>query len=219
MALYRENIERIDLSFGSVFRNHGQSYILCEGDISANRFGVQVFRAGVAESLSGVSCVGYLIRPNGDTVAITGTVSGNTAYVILPQAAYSYPGVFTLAIKLVGGGVTGTMRIIDGAIVNTTTDTVVDPGSVVPDLTTLLAQISRMEAATTAAEGAVGMIAAEYDGTLTYALGDIVIHSGKLYRNKTAITTPEAWTASHWTQVTVGTAAMTHAEIDAAMQH
>lgn len=219
MALYREDIAKIDLRGGSLLRGYANN-VIAEGDILENRYGVSVFMDGEPVSLSGATCIGYFIRSNGDTVVINGgTITGNTAYITLPQACYAYEGRFSLAIKLVGGGVTGTMRIVDGSVVNTTTSTVIDPGSVVPDLTTLLAQISRMEEATEAAEGAVGMIAANYDATHTYALGDIVIHSGKLYRCKTAITTAEAWTASHWEQVTMATAKMTHAMIDAAMVH
>ena len=42
----------------------------------------------------------------------------------------------------------------------------------------------------------------EYDSTKTYALNDKCVHSSTLYKCTTAITTPEAWNASHWTEVT-----------------
>ncbi len=48
------------------------------------------------------------------------------------------------------------------------------------------------------------VIAPEYDATQTYAVGDLVMYRGSLYRCTTAITTPEAWTAAHWELVTVG---------------
>lgn len=41
-----------------------------------------------------------------------------------------------------------------------------------------------------------------YEATKTYAVGDIVEQSGKIYKNKTAIETPEAFTASKWTDIT-----------------
>lgn len=47
-------------------------------------------------------------------------------------------------------------------------------------------------------------LAAEYDATATYAVGDYVIYEGQLYRCTTAIETAEAWTASHWTAVQLG---------------
>lgn len=42
----------------------------------------------------------------------------------------------------------------------------------------------------------------EYDSTKTYALNDLCTHNGTLYKCTTAITTPEAWNAEHWTEVT-----------------
>lgn len=55
-------------------------------------------------------------------------------------------------------------------------------------------------------EGADGDVAATniakaYDATKTYAVGAYVWYTGALYRCTTAITTAEAWTAAHWTQV------------------
>ncbi|MBO5970706.1 MAG: hypothetical protein J6S14_19710 [Clostridia bacterium] len=40
-----------------------------------------------------------------------------------------------------------------------------------------------------------------YDSTKTYAVGDCVQYSGALYECKTAVSTAEAWTASHWTKL------------------
>lgn len=48
-----------------------------------------------------------------------------------------------------------------------------------------------------------GNIAAEYDPTRTYAIGDYRMYNGSLYRCTTAIQYEEAWTASHWTQISV----------------
>lgn len=41
-----------------------------------------------------------------------------------------------------------------------------------------------------------------YESTKTYAVGDIVEQAGKIYKNKTAIESPEAFTASKWTDIT-----------------
>ena len=44
-------------------------------------------------------------------------------------------------------------------------------------------------------------IAPTYSSSATYAVGDYVIYNLGLYRCTTAITTAEAWTSGHWTQV------------------
>ena len=48
-------------------------------------------------------------------------------------------------------------------------------------------------------------LAPAYSTAATYAIGEFCMHDNALYRCTTAITSPEAWTASHWVQVTVGT--------------
>lgn len=47
-------------------------------------------------------------------------------------------------------------------------------------------------------------LAPSYDATATYAVGDYVTYNGDIYRCTTPITTAEAWTAAHWTQVAIG---------------
>ena len=50
----------------------------------------------------------------------------------------------------------------------------------------------------------VADIAPMYDSTATYDLGEYVIYNGTFYRCTTAITTAEAWDATHWTLATIG---------------
>lgn len=47
------------------------------------------------------------------------------------------------------------------------------------------------------------MIAADYDTTQTYSIGDVVIYQNQLYRCLTAIDVAEAWNANHWQQVSL----------------
>lgn len=49
--------------------------------------------------------------------------------------------------------------------------------------------------------GGGGAVAAPYDPTTTYAVGEYCLYQDNVYRCTTAIETPEAWNAAHWTQV------------------
>ena len=42
-----------------------------------------------------------------------------------------------------------------------------------------------------------------YDDTATYSVGDLCIYNNTLYKCTTAITTAEAWNASHWTATSI----------------
>ena len=46
-------------------------------------------------------------------------------------------------------------------------------------------------------------VAANYDSSETYAVGDYCLHDGNLYKCTTAISSPESWTAGHWTQIKI----------------
>ena len=152
MAIYRNDIADIDLETGTVHRSF-LNKALGEGDISGNRFGVRVLRNGQTVDLTGVSVSGYFVRANGTSVALSGSRSGNTCWVTLPEACYAVEGNFELSIKLSVGGVTVTARIVDGTIVNTALGDLVDPGSVIPDLASWTALVTRAEAAAAKIEG------------------------------------------------------------------
>ena len=148
MAIYHEDIVNIDLENGMIHRSF-LNHTIGSGDAAANRFGIRVFRAGVAVALAGAVCQGYFHNASGENIALTshGAVQGNLAYITLPQACYNVEGNFTLSIKLVGDGVTGTMRIVDGTVDNTGTTGAVAPTSDVPTYQEILAVYADMEAA------------------------------------------------------------------------
>ena len=146
MEITNSQMVPVDLRSGTIFRTY-----LCrsigEGDDDSNVYGMECYRDGAKVSLAGYSVYGYFIRPDGKTVIIQGARTGNKAYVTLPKSCYAIEGKFTLAIKVVGGGVMACMRIVDGMVMNTTTDSVIDPGGTVPDIDALMAVIERAEAA------------------------------------------------------------------------
>ena len=146
MAIYNEQIMDVDLETGTTSRSF-LNHVIGEGDSNGNKFGARLKKNGETVSLSGASCMGYFIRPDGITLIINGETSGNVASVTLPEAAYAAEGNFTLAIKVSGTGFADTVRIIDGTVVNTTTGTISDPASEIPSLEDLTAIIGAAEAA------------------------------------------------------------------------
>ena len=150
--LFMEDIADIDMKTGTVNRTF-QNKSIGEGDGKGNRYGVRLFRDRTPVNLSGVTVVAYFIRANGTSVVINGAISENKAYIDLPAACYAYEGNFTLSIKLVTSGETATVRIIDGTVVNTVEGSIIDPGSVVPDLSAFTALVEAAEAAAEVVEG------------------------------------------------------------------
>ena len=179
MAIYKSDIVDINLETGSIHRSF-LNHTIGSGDNSANRFGVRTFRDGVPADLSGASCQAVFMNAAGVNISLTsyGTVSGNEAYVTLPQACYNVEGQFCLAIKLVQSGVTVTTRIVDGVVSNTGTTGSVAPTSSVPTYQEILSTYDAMTAATAAANTA---IAEEFDASENYPAGKNVINDGALY--------------------------------------
>lgn len=124
---------------------------LFSADNGGNLIGVEVMNNGQAASLSG-GVTGYIIRADGQTVVINGSLSGNRASITLPTSAYVVVGQISIVIK-VG---TTTVGACTGYVYRTTTDAIVDPGHVIPSLEELLAQIANCIAATSAANTAAG---------------------------------------------------------------
>lgn len=139
-TIYNDDIIDIDLNCGTItrgFTNKAIGY----ADKNGNRYGVNVKRDGQPVQLTGCTCLGFFIRhADGATITIMGAVNENTAYVILPEACYALEGSFSLAIKICStdNSIEGTKRIVDGTVVMTDTGTYIDPGTIMPDIQTLL---------------------------------------------------------------------------------
>ena len=141
MANYREDIVNIDLECGTLHRSFLR-HSIGKGDALANRFGVRVFRGKTPVQLVG-TCSGYFVRADGATVPpINGVISNNVAYVTLTEECYEVEGVFALAIKIKNGNEKVTLRIVDGIVDRTSTDILVDPGTIIPSIDTLINAIN-----------------------------------------------------------------------------
>ena len=112
-------------------------------DNNGNLIGVEVMNNGEPAELDGV-VTGYVIRPDGGTLIISGTLEENRASIILPASAYVYVGQMSIVIK-VGGTTVGACT---GYVYRSTTDKIVDPGHVIPSIDELLQKIADCEAAT-----------------------------------------------------------------------
>lgn len=124
--------------------------MVCEGDSNANRVGVYVYNDGASYGLGG-TCVGKVVRADGATVTLTGTISGNSAYVVLDQQSCAVEGAIQVAVCWVSGTNVTTLLIAYGTVVNTQTGQAIQPSTPIPDLTELLAEIENMREATQAA--------------------------------------------------------------------
>lgn len=150
--IYREDIATIDLTEPLLRESVGKT--LATGDKLANRIGVRVRRRGQPVDLTGHAVIGYFIRPDLQTVVMDGATDGDLAYVDIAQACLTERGPFSLAIKVSGDDVTQTLRVLDGSIILTQTDALIDPGEVVPTLDDIFAQIAAMEQAAEEANAA-----------------------------------------------------------------
>lgn len=135
--------------------------MVCEGDSNGLSVGVRVYSDGEAVALGG-ECVGKVVRADGATVQLTGTINGNLASVVLDQTSCAIEGPIQVAICWVSGSNITTLVIAYGTVVNTQTGNAIEPSTPIPDLTQLLAEIAAMRAATDAANAAASK-AVRYD--------------------------------------------------------
>ena len=172
-------------------------------DNGGNTISVVVTDNGAPAELSG-SVSANVIRADGGTVAVNGTLDGNKAEVTLPQAAYVIPGAAAIIIKLTSDTTVTTLAAIVVNVYRSSTETIVDPGTIIPSVQTLVSQI----------ETAVASIPADYSSLWTslapafstsnaYTEGQYVTYDGAVYR----FTTDHAagsWNSAHVTAVNLG---------------
>ena len=136
-------------------------------DNNGNKIGVRVFNNGQAANLSG-SISANVIRADGATVAVSGTASGNEAWIVLPQTCYAVPGVITVILKNTVSSDVTTLLAVVANVYRSSTDSAVDPGTVIPSIETLIAAI----------EAAVATVPADYASLTGYTKDILSLESG-----------------------------------------
>lgn len=110
-------------------------------DNQGNIIGVEVFEDGVPASLSGTVSAN-VVRSDGGTVAVVGTLSGNKMSVVLPSSAYAVPGIISIVLKLTTGSVVVSMLAVVAVVYASSTDTPIDPGTIIPSIQDLIDAIN-----------------------------------------------------------------------------
>lgn len=97
----------------TVMRLMGRAFSL---DDDANKVGVIVTDGGEPITLSG-SVKGYIIKPDGTMVNdISGSKSGNRAWIVLPSSAYALQGQITVTVKLINGTEVSTLGAVEAYV-------------------------------------------------------------------------------------------------------
>ena len=126
--------------------------MLC-GDNNAHTWRVTIMDGRESAQITG-NITGYFVRTDGNTVTVTGGLTGNVATVTLPQACYATDGDLYAVMRLKSSSGTITLSALILPVRNVLTDSIIDPGEVIPSLDDLLAQIDACEEATDAANEA-----------------------------------------------------------------
>ncbi|MBO5917364.1 MAG: SGNH/GDSL hydrolase family protein [Oscillospiraceae bacterium] len=179
-----------------------------EGDAKGLLVGARVTNNGASVTLGG-SCVGKVVRSDGNTVSLTGTIDGNLAYVVLDQQCCAIEGPIQIAVCWVSSSNVTTLVVAYGTVVSTQTGNAIQPSTPIPDLTQLLAEIDAMETATAAAvaaaSGALHNFAGAFDATQTYTAGQYVTYTdGNFYRLTADHAANVTWANTSKVQVTTG---------------
>lgn len=172
-------------------------------DNAGNLIGVKLTRDG--EDYSGGGTVSAnVIRADGGTVAVTGALSGNVATVVLPQSAYAVPGVVSIVVKLTVSGAIITIAAVVANIYQSSTETAIDPGTIIPSIQTLINQINTAVASIPADYSSLwATLAPAFSTSTAYTIGQYVTYDGGLYRF-TSAHPAGAWSASDATAAVVG---------------
>lgn len=128
-------------------------------DNKSNLIGVHVFDGGEPVSSLGGSITGWVLRDDGGSVMVTGESNGNDAWIILPEEAYAVPGPVSITIRHTASGETGAARtslaVCTAYVYRTVSDTLVDPGYVLPTMEELIAKVTALESQVDTAMGTI----------------------------------------------------------------
>jgi hypothetical protein len=172
-------------------------------DNQGNVINVTVLDGGEPATITGTISAN-IIRADGGTVAATGgTITDNVASITLPAAAYAVPGVVSIVIKNTNSSVVTTIAAIVANVYQSSTDTVVDPGTIIPSIQTLISSIETAVASIPADYSSLWTsLAPAFSSSASYVAGQYVTYNGGLYRFTT--THSGSWSSSDAVSVNIG---------------
>lgn len=129
-------------------------YPVGQGDALADRFVVSVMDGGTPVDLKGVGVVATVVRPDGLTVPLKGTIENGTACVTLEDKCYDVGGNITVTVSLEAGEMRQSVLQVALNVATGETDMIAE--TAVLNVADVLAAAERAEAAADRAESAGG---------------------------------------------------------------
>ena len=117
------------------------------GDKLAHVLRVRVKAGGEPVDLTGWTVTASVVRQDQATVMMAGRVVGDAAEVTLEAPCYSQSGGFTLSVAIGREQQLITIFCGRGDVMRTRTDSLVDPGHVIPSIDEIIAQYGLMKTA------------------------------------------------------------------------
>ena len=200
MAVQFPNIFVVDMDTGPACQPLAPLFL---GDELANRVGVYLYRDG-APFEPGGSAFGRAVLSSGATVLIqNAVVAGNEIYVDLPSAVYAEQGPVKVTVTWTNGTATATVLEGVGTVRLTETGTIIDPGTIISDVSALVDAIENArDSLPPEYTDLLETIAADFSESADYSAGQYVWYSSVLYRF-TADHSAGTWTGTDAVSVTV----------------
>lgn len=117
---------------GTMFTTEGQ----------AHEFTIHCTQGGTAVTLTGTVSAKFIREESNSTILIAGSLSNGAAVVTLPADCYHRSGRFSLTIFVTASSVVTCIYSATGSVKAAQAGTLLDTGSVVPDLDTLISMIN-----------------------------------------------------------------------------
>lgn len=170
-----------------------------------------IFELADYEIPAGATANYYIDKPDGNAVYNSAEVISSTEVLAhLTEQALAVPGRNNGQVRILSDGEVitsfdfvleveafrGILRLQSETEVNIFDQAIEDAVNTATE-----EAVAEIQAQTPVVTGMQNSIAPSYSTSSTYAVGDYVMYNAQLYKCNTAISTAEAWTAAHWTQV------------------
>jgi len=139
-----------------------------QSEREAHKFVISATRGRQPVALTGAVTGRCIRRADGGTVELQGEIVDGSAVLALEQACYAQPGWIALTIYVTDGDVKTAVYSAVTTVTLTTTETIIDPGHVVPDVDDVIAMMGEAEAAIDAANAAAASATAAAQHAVRY---------------------------------------------------